>query len=250
LASAGYLADKATMEIVLAAHAPRPKAPSPGGGPASWQAAWISATLHAAGLAALCTLFLPSRLPEAPAQPAFTFVMAQPSDPAIEQSFPETQLKSVPIPVVLSLTAPRPLSLAPPRRQPSAARKRPNQPTQANAAPGPAQVRPHPAEASPAPPEQMLSGLEARIRQAVQEAAIYPASARIMHLQGRTQVRFDYTDGTAATLDVATSSTSPILDRAALAAVRNAALPRAPAPIGARTLPVLVWVNFHLVQQD
>jgi protein TonB len=96
----------------------------------------------------------------------------------------------------------------------------------------------------------LLSGLEARIRQAVQDAAIYPAAARIMRLQGRTQVRFDYADGTAATLGVATSSSSPILDRAALAAVRNAALPHAPAPIGTRKLPVLVWVDFHLVQQD
>jgi protein TonB len=99
-------------------------------------------------------------------------------------------------------------------------------------------------------PRDVLAGLEARIRQAVQEAAIYPASARAMHLEGRTQVRFDYTDGAVNAAGVASSSTSPMLDRAALAAVRAAALPRAPAEIGARRLPLLVWVEFRLVRQD
>jgi hypothetical protein len=35
-----------------------------------------------------------------------------------------------------------------------------------------------------------------------------------------------------------------------LAAVRSAALPRAPAEIGTRTLALLVWVDFRLVRQD
>jgi protein TonB len=99
-------------------------------------------------------------------------------------------------------------------------------------------------------PRDALAGLEARIRQAVQDAANYPPSARIMHLEGRTQVRFDYMDGMAGAADVARSSNSPMLDRAALAAVRGASLPRAPAEIGARRLPLLVWVEFRLVRQD
>jgi TonB family protein len=96
----------------------------------------------------------------------------------------------------------------------------------------------------------MLAGLEARIRQAVQDAALYPTSARIMHLEGRIQVRFDYTDGSADAARVASSSNSPMLDRAALAAVRAASLPRAPAEIGGRRLPLLIWVEFRLVRQD
>jgi hypothetical protein len=41
-----------------------------------------------------------------------------------------------------------------------------------------------------------------------------------------------------------------MLDRAALAAVRAASLPRAPAEIGGRRLPLLIWVEFRLVRQD
>lgn len=250
------------MKIVLTAQMPLPKGSATGGGTASWQAAWISALLHAGVLVALGTLLLPHRPPEASSQPGFDIVMTLPTVTAIEQSLQETPIKSAPDPVISALSVPRPLSLAAPPSPPATVGWASAHHVPKARAPGnaihaaltnstPSQLSPAaPANPSPALPENLLSGLESRIGRAVQEAAIYPASARLMHVQGRTQVRFDYSDGSAAMLAVATSSTSPILDRAALAAVRNAALPRAPASIGGRKLPVLVWVDFHLVQQD
>ena len=109
--------------------------------------------------------------------------------------------------------------------------------------------------APPPPPaavvsQDVMAGLKSRIRQAVQDAAVFPPSARLMHREGRAQVRFDYIDGAADSATLAASSESAILDAAALAAVRRAILPRAPAEIGHRKLDLLVWVDFTLTRQN
>jgi TonB family protein len=75
-------------------------------------------------------------------------------------------------------------------------------------------------------------------------------TARLLHREGRAQVRFDYTNGAAADVAIAASSQSAELDEAAISAVRHAALPRAPATIGNRTLALLVWVHFGLASED
>lgn len=94
----------------------------------------------------------------------------------------------------------------------------------------------------------LLAALQARIRAAVQAAMIYPPSARMLRRQGRAEVGFTFADGAVSALLVAVSSGDRLLDGAALAAVRRAEMPRAPAGIGARGLPLLVWVNFSLVE--
>jgi TonB family protein len=232
---------------------------------ASWQAASVSAGLHGFLLAALCFAVAPRHVTEPPPPPSFAVVMAPPDAlPVAEQSLAEATLTATAQSLVTRLAAPVTLSVPPSLRGeiPSA---RIRQHAVAAAPPAPAQaavaapaarmaapVAPAaaPAHAAATVPHDVIQGLEARIRQAVQDAAIYPASARVMHLEGRTQVRFDYTDGSVGVADVSTPSTSAMLDRAALAAVRRAALPRAPAEVGKRTLPLLVWVDFRLVQQD
>jgi protein TonB len=218
----------------------------------------MSTAIHALMLAALCVVVAPRPIPQPPPPPSFAVVMSAPPAPAVEQSLEEAKMPVAIQTMAAQLAAPMPLSLAPslngeihaPRRRLRTVAA----PPQPQAAPAPRMAAAPPASPAQAPaahvPHDALLGLEARIRQAVQDAAIYPESARAMHLEGRTQVRFDYTDGSVGAEGVATSSDSPMLDRAALAAVRRAALPRAPAEIGARTLPLLVWVDFQLVRQD
>jgi TonB family protein len=218
----------------------------------------MSAALHGVALAGLCVVVAPRHRPEPP-PPSFTVVMAAPPAPVAEQSLDAAKLPAATQVMTARLATPMPLSLAPSvhgeihasrRKMPALAAPAGRAQVAAAAPATPAAAAASTPQAAAPAPQDALLGLEARIRQAVQDAAIYPASARVMHLEGRTQVRFDYTDGSVGAADVATPSTSAMLDRAALAAVRRAALPRAPAEIGGRRLALLVWVDFRLVRQD
>ena len=95
-------------------------------------------------------------------------------------------------------------------------------------------------------PAELLGTLEARIHGAVQAAVIYPASARMARRTGSAQIAFGFADGVVSNVALAVSSGSPAIDAAALAAVRRAAMPRAPAQIGGAVLALRVWVRFSL----
>ena len=97
----------------------------------------------------------------------------------------------------------------------------------------------------PAADADALAGFAGQVQRAVQAAAVYPPVARRMNVQGRVQVSFAFESGTVSSVAVARASQSSMLDRAAQAAVRNAAYPRAPGPV-ARRLPMMVWVDFSL----
>lgn len=91
---------------------------------------------------------------------------------------------------------------------------------------------------------QATDSLRSRIRDAVQAAVRCPATARMMGLSGKAGVAFDYHDGAmtgAATL--ARTSGTPVLDTAALNAVRNAHYPAAPPEAAAQVLHLLIWVE-------
>jgi protein TonB len=168
----------------------------------------------------------------------------------VEQALTPIQLP--PAPAAIAITTPLAIRL-PPSVVPAALaglRTAPHPPRPlAKPAPsfGPAAAPPPQAVAPDT--QNILAGLESRIRQAVRDALIYPAAARLLHREGRTRIRFDYTDGTVGAIDIATPSASALLDRAAIAAVRRAALPRAPTEIGNRRLAMLVWVDFRLASQ-
>jgi protein TonB len=98
--------------------------------------------------------------------------------------------------------------------------------------------------------QDALASWEARIRRAVQDAAIYPASARLLHRDGRAQVRFDYDRGTIEAASIAQSSHVDALDNAALAAVTRAAFPAPPPELGPQNLTMLVWVQFTLNTEE
>lgn len=117
-----------------------------------------------------------------------------------------------------------------------------------------ARAVPAPATSLPSvPTDEVLHALanwEARIRQAVQNAAIYPASARLLHREGSAQIRFDYDRGRVEGASITKSSQSGALDNAALAAVTRAAIPDPPAELGPQKRVMLVWVQFKLVATE
>ena len=103
------------------------------------------------------------------------------------------------------------------------------------------------APAQPAAPDAAsLAGFTHQVQEAVQAAAAYPPVARRMRIEGRVQVRFDFSSGAVSAIVIAVPSASAMLDRAALAAVRTALYPHAPANWEKTRLPLVVWVDFHL----
>jgi len=95
-----------------------------------------------------------------------------------------------------------------------------------------------------------MANWETRIRQAVQNAALYPAAARLLRRDGRAQVRFDYDQGKVESASIAQTSHFSALDTAALAAVTRAVIPDPPAELGPQRRTMLVWVQFKLVSEE
>ena len=85
--------------------------------------------------------------------------------------------------------------------------------------------------------------LQGRIRAAIQAALRYPPAATAMQLTGRAQVELEYQSGSVRNVQLARSAGSPLLDRAAISAVRDAQYPSAPPEVGDRSLLLLVWVE-------
>jgi protein TonB len=226
-------------------------------------AASVSLALHAAAVLAVCMVVAPRALPPPQSPPpSFAVVMEPPAPPAEPQLQPrELQITNVPAPATLAPPAPLSVPAAqyadlhasrkPPQR---ILIKLPQEVQKAAATPAQPKIMAPAAPATPkippAPSQDALAGLKARIHQAVQEATIYPSIARMMHREGRTQVRFVYEDGVADEASIAASSNAAVLDEAALQAVRRAALPRPPAEFGARRLELVVWVDFHMTQEN
>jgi TonB family protein len=86
--------------------------------------------------------------------------------------------------------------------------------------------------------------LTERIRNAVQEAVRCPAAARMMGQSGKAGVAFDYRAGAiAGRSQLARSSGTPVLDAAALTAVRMAHYPEAQPGDSNQLLHLLIWVE-------
>lgn len=114
-----------------------------------------------------------------------------------------------------------------------------------------AQAPPAPA---PVPPPQPRNNEDAareadfaaRARAAIQATVIYPAAARSMGHAGRVRVAFHLRDGVTSQINVLQSSGISMLDRAAMAAVANAAYPAAPDSLKGKDRPYQVTVTFDL----
>ena len=84
------------------------------------------------------------------------------------------------------------------------------------------------------------------MKAAVQAAVVYPASARMAHVVGKTKVAFSYRDGQVSNPSVVVSSGSSMLDAAARRAVEAASYPAPPAGFAGKVLQFEVWVRFFL----
>jgi periplasmic protein TonB len=83
-----------------------------------------------------------------------------------------------------------------------------------------------------------------RIRNAVQEAVRCPPAARMMGQSGKAGVAFDYRAGViVGRAQLARSSGTPVLDAAALTAVRMAHYPEAQPEDSNQLLHLLIWVE-------
>jgi protein TonB len=68
----------------------------------------------------------------------------------------------------------------------------------------------------------------------------------MMGLTGQARVAFGYRNGeVVGSVQIARSAGTPLLDAAALAAVREAHYPKAPPGMESRLLPLLIWVEFR-----
>jgi periplasmic protein TonB len=120
--------------------------------------------------------------------------------------------------------------------------------TPTDAPPAPRQPSPPPA-AAPAATAPNAS-FEGALRAAIQAALRYPESARMAGMSGRTRVAFQYRDGVVSDVSVVVSSGIGLLDRAALAAVRDAAYPKPEPAFVGKTLSEQLWVTFNLDDHD
>jgi periplasmic protein TonB len=138
---------------------------------------------------------------------------------------------------------PRPVTEPPPPTPAPAAPSVATAPSAAPPPPAPAPVA-APAPAGPSP------DFASKVRAAIQAALHYPESARMAGISGRTRVEFQYRDGAVSGETVVVSSGVALLDRAALAAVRDALYPKPEPAFAGKTLTEQLWVNFNLDNQE
>lgn len=108
---------------------------------------------------------------------------------------------------------------------------------------------PQPVQAMSASPDEMAL-FAAKIKAAVQAAVRYPPAAHMLHRQGQARVAFDYQDGKVSNPRLVQSSGFPMLDRAAVAAVRDAQYPMPIPKLLHHLLHMDVWVQFREVDED
>jgi periplasmic protein TonB len=191
----------------------------------------------------LLTLAAPAPAPKppepAPVKPA---TAAKPVTPP-----PPRPVFHPPVPVHHA-SPPRPATPPPP---PQAAAPSPTPPTAAPNAPAtdpaPPAPPPPPAPAPAAPPTGAVDpSFDAALRTAIESALHYPESARMAGLSGRARVAFVYRDGSVTDVRLVVSSGIGLLDRAALAAVRDAVFPKPTPELAGKSVSKQLWVTFDL----
>lgn len=214
---------------------------------------------------------LPTPVVQAPPSPVSPPVPVppQPAPPPVPQPAPQPV---PPKPITPPPVPPKPVEQKPvkhkviehkhhkpPPKKHRVVHKRPVVTHDALPTPKPLPVSPTPPPPQPAPvvssPPAAVSAtvtasFESAVRGAVQAALHFPATARMMHLSGRTKVGFTYRDGQISNVHVVTSSGSDILDRAAIEAVHTAHYPVPEAAEQHRDLSFAIWVVFTQENDD
>jgi len=218
-------------------------------------AAAIAVVVELGALGIALSLLIAHRPPIKPAT-ALTLLMAPPQEAAVSKPItppaPKTQPQPQPEPrpqphrqitplkrvepqhQAPTPVAPTPLPIATPSMAPNA---------QAPAPPVAPPRLPTPPVSAPSAPDPTFDNA---LRTAIQTALRYPDSARMAGISGRARVAFKYRDGRPSDETIVQTSGSAALDRAALAAVRDAAMPNPAPAFAGKTLSELVWVTFTL----
>ncbi|HEX3382863.1 MAG TPA: TonB family protein [Paraburkholderia sp.] len=191
----------------------------------------------------LLTLAAPAPAPRPP-QPPPPQPPAKPVPPPLRSVIPLHHAAPTPVkPVTAAMPKPVPVPTPVPV-QPAAS---PTEPPSTPATQPPAQPARQPPAPAAAPVEAAPTpSFEGALRAAIQAALRYPESARMAGMTGRTRVAFRYRDGVVSDLSVVSSSGIGLPDRAALAAVRDAAYPKPEAAFIGKTLSEQLWVDFNL----
>jgi protein TonB len=201
-------------------------------------------------------VFLTHKAPTAVELPPTTLTLAAPPAPtppapkAVVPTPPKPQTRPpvrpvVPVHHVVTRTPPaKPAVVPPPQPVPTAA------PVVPSAAPTEPAPTPRPAPAPPAAPTTASPSFEGALRAAIQAALHYPESARLSGMSGRTRVAFQYRDGVVSDVRVVVSSGIGLLDRAAVAAARDAAYPMPEPAFVGKTLSEQLWITFNLDDHD
>jgi periplasmic protein TonB len=123
-------------------------------------------------------------------------------------------------------------------------------PTDTTAAPVsaamPASTALAPAGASAAPAKVCNApvSLRGKMHQAIYAALRYPAQTAYYAATGVTAIEYDFADGHASNVRIATTSGDKLLDRVAVAAVKNAKYPAPDPDSGHRTIHDMVYIIF------
>jgi protein TonB len=189
--------------------------------------------------------------PQAPPAPPPPKPIPPPPKPVVPPPVPVPP----PPPMPVAPPVPVPPPLAPPHhmvthRPPPRRHAAPPRVTPPVQQPPPVEQPQPPAAAPAAPSAGELDLFQAEMRRAVQAAAVNPASAELAHEAGVVRLSFIYQDGVASGITVIASSGFPLLDQAAIQAVRNAQFPPQPPDFAGRADQVVVDVIFRAAAAD
>jgi hypothetical protein len=95
-----------------------------------------------------------------------------------------------------------------------------------------------------------LETFESTIYGAIEYWKVYPKNPILEGLVGDTTVAFDFKDGKASDIVMATSSKNKELDRSSIAAVTKATMPAAPAAYAGKSLHMEVLFCYTLIMSD
>ncbi|MGB8518224.1 MAG: TonB family protein [Gallionella sp.] len=173
---------------------------------------------------------------------------AQPAEPMVMLTFPTPveQPKTPPPEKEKPVELPKPVPQKTAQPKPSEV-KEPDPPKITEPSPiaeaTPVSLPSKPVETPKAAPT-VSDNFKGGIRAAVQAAMVYPASAKMAHVTGKTEVIFNYQDGRVSNISVLVSSGFNTLDAAARRAVEAATYPVPPPEFVGKLLQFEVWVRF------
>jgi TonB family protein len=193
---------------------------------------WVATHPHVPPAALVALQIEAPSLPE-PELPKPKLEPVKPPPKPVVEAVKKVALPPPPVPVPVS--APLPVAAAPSENPVPAP------------SPVPSVAAPVFKAAPPAPPGPAKPSNEYldKVRNAVQNAFVYPPAARAMEFRGRARVAFKLLDGQASNVRVLVRSGLGMGDRAALEAVQNAVFPAPAVELKGVDMDCEIWVELR-----